>query len=212
MRKGLLILSVVIILLVIVGCKGMPPGPEDAVSAEDSTADITEPAEEQTVDDQEVAVEEKKKDVPAEDTTAETDEAELKISGNLGLQKSLELCPHLAGSFDCDKYDLRRCDFKMTVGKNEFYPDLLHCRSGYDYRGENPAHKYCFIQECRPLEKENIVYGYGGTVVYAEYIYSVDTVDGGIMTHYTLDKCGEELKEFPTSYECRLYKSELRNI
>jgi len=136
----------------------------------------------------------------------------LKASGNLNLQDSPSLCPHIAPRFDCNRYDVRSCPVKKIVGQNDFLPGIMSCRSGYEHRGENPNHKYCFIQECRPIEKENIVEAYGGPVAYVEYIYSVEKVEGGIMTHYTLNKCGEEEKEFKTSFDCNNYMTELRNV
>jgi len=71
------------------------------------------------------------------------------------------LCPHLAASFQCDKYDIRRCSFKTIVGQNDFYPDIMSCRNGYTYMKEDPEDKYCVVQECRPLEKNGIVEAYG---------------------------------------------------
>jgi hypothetical protein len=140
------------------------------------------------------------------------EEPKLTISGNLNLQSDTTQCPHLAQSFDCNKYDIRRCDFKMIVGQNKFYPGIMICRDGYTYRNENPNHKYCFIQECSPIAKDNVVEAYGGPVAYAEYIYAEDTVSGGIMTNYKLTKCGEEKKEFKTSNECKYYNSKLKSI
>ena len=130
------------------------------------------------------------------------------ISGDLNLQNDLELCPHLTKRFDCNRYDIRRCDFKTFVGANDFYPDLISCRDGRK-SGENSDHKYCLIQSCRPMQKDNIVYAYGGQSIYAEYAYVVENVGDSIMTHYTLEKCGEEHAEFETHFDCVVYKSEL---
>jgi hypothetical protein len=217
MKKGLMILLIAVMLLAVVGCGFLPakPGIEDAEEPvpEEPVQEQAEPepAEEEVTE--QAPVEEAGIDV-VQDITEEANMTEEKpeISGNLDLQDNLELCPHLAERFECNKYDLRRCDFETFVGKNDYYPDLLSCRSGYDYRGENPDHKYCLIQECRPLEKQNIVYAYGGPTAYAEYIYSVKNVEGGILTHYVLHKCGEEYNEFKTSFDCKVYKSELQNI
>ncbi|MBU2561232.1 MAG: hypothetical protein KKD17_02960 [Nanoarchaeota archaeon] len=224
MKKALMILLLVA-LLTLAGCGFLPSKPPIAGSGEDNGAAEAPAAKEQAKAPPEpeaaaeeiieqVAKEEKKyvsvEPEPANDTN-ET-EAPLMISGSLKLQANPDLCPHLARAFECNKYDLARCGFKTLVGQNDFYPDYLSCRSGYDYRGEDPNHKYCFIQECRPLDKDNIVYAYGGTVAYVEYFYRVEKVEGGIMTSYTLHKCGEEHKEFPTSSGCRVYKSELKNI
>lgn len=133
---------------------------------------------------------------------------EILISGDLQLQDDLGLCPHLARSFECDRYDIRRCDFKTFVGANDFYPDFISCKDGRK-PGENPDHKYCLIQECRPMQRDNIVFAYGGHSIYAEYVYSVENVGGGIITHYTLHRCGEKYVEFETSFDCTVYKSEL---
>jgi hypothetical protein len=223
---------VLAIILLAAGCKTFfPPSPEEATAAETGQADEAEdetgdtssrqPTTQQTAEEAAEAVisqvaEEKKEyleiEASAANDTNTTPEPEPAISGSLKLQESRELCPHLARKFDCDKYDLARCDFRTLAAQNKFYPDMISCRSGYDYKGENPNHKYCFIQECRPIEKDNIVKAYGGIVAYAEYIYSVDKAEGGIMTHYTLDKCGEEKKEFRTSYDCRVYKSTSKSV
>jgi hypothetical protein len=141
--------------------------------------------------------------ISTENTTLNITSANtLKISGNLNIQSNLDLCPHVQ-SFFCDKYDVRYCDFNRIVGKNGYYPDMLSCRSGREKLGENPTSKYCFIQECGPIAKNNIVTGYGGYVIFAEY-----SVVG---SEYTLKKCGEENKMFDTRLKCNSYKSKLEN-
>ncbi|MBN1543971.1 hypothetical protein JW898_00750 [Candidatus Woesearchaeota archaeon] len=211
--------------VIIAGCGFLPSEPPmSAAEGEGETAEAAPQQQTKAPQQPEAAAEdiieqvakEEKKYTPAEpetlnesNATNET-EAPLMISGSLKLQGNQDLCPHLLRTFECDKYELGRCSFKTLVGRNGFYPDYLSCRSGYDYKGEDLNHKYCFIQECRPLEKDNIVYAYGGTVAYAEYLYRVEKVEGGIMTYYTLHKCGEERKEFSTSSGCREYKSEIK--
>jgi hypothetical protein len=217
--KNVAIIAILLAILVVVGCAFLPAKPPvEELQGETETISETPaqqaPAAPAPAAEQQPAQAESSYtpvvSEPANETNATA--PALQISGSLVLQDNTQLCPHLVRKFDCDRYDLARCEFKTLVGQNDFFPDYLHCREGYTYRGEDPNHKYCFIQECRPIEKENIVEAYGGPVAYAEYIYSVDKTETGIMTHYTLDKCGEERKEFPTSYDCRIYKSELRNI
>jgi hypothetical protein len=217
-------ITIILLALLLAGCGLLPKEPPvEELQGETNTivetpaapetqqpapADATPPAAE-------VAPPVESKYTPAEpviiNETNETAPA-LQISGSINLQSNPQLCPHLVRKFDCDKYDLARCGFKTLVGQNDFFPDYLHCREGYVNRGEDPRHKYCFVQECRALEKDNIVHAYGGPVAFAEYLYEVEKTATGVMTHYTLLKCGEEHKEFPTSYDCRIYKSELRNI
>lgn len=217
MKKGMIVLFTSVMLIIIAGCGFLPekPGIEDAGEPvlEEPVQEQAEP-EPATDKSVEEVVEEEELVVAVEDITAETDMTDglPEISGSLDLQDNLGLCPHLAESFECNKYDVRRCDFKTFVGQNGYYPDLISCRSGYENKGEDTENKYCLIQECRPLEKENIVYAYGGPVIYAEYDYSVESVEGGIMTHYSLLRCGETYNEFDTSFDCRVYKSELEDI
>jgi hypothetical protein len=217
MKKVLVIIVICLLSVYLAGCGALPSKPPVEEGGEESVAEEVPAADEPMVE--EPVVEEAPEPEPAEEAEQVVEEAnetavteELRISGSLKLQSSRALCPHLADRFSCNKYDVSRCEFTTFVGENDFYPDHIKCRSGYDYRGEDPNHKYCFIQECRPLEEYNVVYAYGGTVAYAEYLYNVEKVEGGIMTHYTLHKCGEEYKEFKTSTDCRVYKSELRII
>jgi hypothetical protein len=220
--KKVAIITILLAMLILVGCGFLPSKPpveelqgetETIVETPAQPAAEPAPATPPAPAVEPAPVESKYTPAVSEivNATNETTPA-LQISGSLDLQDNPQLCPHLVRKFDCDKYDLARCGFKTLVGQNDFFPDYLHCRDGYVNRGENPNHKYCFIQECRPIEKKNIVEAYGGPVAYAEYIYSVDKTDTGVMTHYVLDNCGEEHKEFPTSYDCRIYKSSLRNI
>ncbi|MBW2971484.1 hypothetical protein KY359_00465 [Candidatus Woesearchaeota archaeon] len=223
MKKGWVSVCIALLLLVVAGCGFLPSKPpiegagEDAepAAADSQPATAAPKAPEAAADDIIEQVAQEKKYVPVEpeivNETNETEE-ELRISGSLRLQSNPELCPHLIRKFECDKYDLARCDSKTLVGQNDFYPDIISCWSGYDYRGEDPNHKYCFIQECRPLDKDSVVYAYGGTVAYAEYLYEVEKVEGGINTKYTLHECGEEFKEFPTSFDCRVYKSDIKTV
>jgi len=212
MKKLYILSCILLLIIVLAGCALLPAKPlEVAEDVEGSgSQELVTVPEPELVEVQEPVLE----PVPVSEDIAEEANvtADLKISGSLKLQSSKTLCPHLLERFECDKYELARCDFRTLVSKNDFFPDYLHCRNGYDYRGENPNHKYCFIQECRPLDENNIVYAYGGTVAYADYLYKVDKVEGGIMTTYTLYKCGEEFKEFKTSFDCKTYKSELRVI
>ncbi|MFH1064672.1 MAG: hypothetical protein V1729_06320 [Candidatus Woesearchaeota archaeon] len=194
----------VIFLLAIAGCGPVP--------AQDEAGDeelVDEPLLEvpvQTAQVQEPEI--------AQDNTSDIADLEqgVEITGSLELQDDLSKCPHLMETFDCDRYDISRCKFKNLVGKDEFYPDYIYCRDGRLEHGESAGRKYCFIQECRLLEKENIVYAYGGPVTWGEYIYTVDKVDGGIMTHYQLVSCGEDRQEFKTSFDCTTYRSTLDNI
>ncbi len=205
MRKEIFI--ILAILLLIAGCKMVPESPEDVAKdaeTEEQPAPIVKPAvvKEATYTPVET---------PVENLTNETAQPiELKTSGSIELQDSTALCPHLAESFQCDKYDIRRCSFKTLVGQNDFYPDIISCRDGYTYMKQDPKNKYCVVQECRPLENNGIVEAYGGPVMYAEYDYSVDNVEGGIMTNYKLLRCGEMFKEFKSSTDCREYYSTLK--
>lgn len=217
MKRGLSVILVLILLAFAAGCALMPA--ESPVGVNDSAGVVGEGA---VAEGQETAAGDvmgqavQEEQVPeevvgAEENASETSNltAELPVSGSLELQNDLERCPHLADSFSCDKYDIRRCEFKRFVGRNGFYPDLIDCRDGRVDKGQNPGKKYCLIQGCRPLTSDNIVYAYGGPTAYAEYIYSVENVAGGIMTHYALDRCGEQYGEFDTSFDCNVYKSRL---
>jgi hypothetical protein len=133
-------------------------------------------------------------------------EPELNTSGSLKLQDNLELCPHLALTISCDKYDLRGCDLR-SMGSNAFNPDVLNCRDGQASKREDTQHKFCLIQDCEPLTKDSIVYGYGGSTAYAEYSYVKESVSGGIMLHYTLLRCGEQKMEFADINKCRYYRT-----
>jgi hypothetical protein len=218
--------AVAALLLIVGGCWMLPPKPgsdnlgetSNQSSAEPApqvapTVTTTAPVQETSKAPENVTQSKYIAAVPAiPNDTNVTSVKELMISGNLNLQDNLDMCPHLVRSFDCDRYDIRSCKFKNIVGQDDFYPDIMACRDGYSYRNENINHKYCFVQECRALEKGNVVYAYGGSVAYAEYIYHVDNVPGGIMTHYTLAKCGEEMQEFDTSNGCKSYKTQLKSI
>ena len=210
MKKSIMIFLIAAMLVVIVGC-GFFPSEPPIEEPEEEIAAPEEPAEQpEQLPEPEAA--EEIEPVVEEEIAAEPEEKGPEISGSLDLQENLALCPHLAESFECNKYDIRRCNFNTFVGKNEFYPDLMNCRDGYTQRGENPDNKYCIIQECRPLQEENIAYAYGGPIAYAEYDYSVEQIEGGIMTHYTLLRCGETHKEFDTDFDCTVYKSELEGL
>jgi hypothetical protein len=216
MERGMIVLIICAFFIVMAGCGFLPSGtPINGTAEETGTA--AEPVKKQEQKEPEAAaadiikqvVEEEQKDVVNEtNETNVTTETAAKISGSLALQKDLSLCPHLAASFSCNKYDIRRCDFKMQVGKNGTYPNLMNCRDGRK-KGENPDNKYCIVQECRPIEEENIAYAHGGMVAFAEYIYKEEKVEGGIMTHYTLRRCGEDHMEFNSSFDCTVYKSKL---
>jgi hypothetical protein len=219
------IITILVAISLLAGCALLPAKPAEVIGggttenvqpAATQTAPAPQPAPQPTEPAQSAeaqapepkytpAVPEAKNDTPVA-------EPKLTISGSLKLQTDTTLCPHLVKMFECNKYDIRSCPFKTIVGKNDFYPEQMICRSGYSYKKENPDHKYCFIQECRTLEKGNVVYAYGGPVVYAEYAYSVQQVSGGIMTKYALASCGEESKEFKTSMECKSYMHEMKSI
>lgn len=219
------LLSVLAVMLLLGGCGFfVPSDPAEDLEREsgDSESQAQESAETNSDAEPEDAVEglidkvveqEAAKPVVEENLTNQTNmTVELEQSGSLYLQTDLGLCPHLAESFECDRYDIRRCAFKTFVGKNGFYPDLMNCRDGETRKGENPQNKYCIIQSCAPLQEDNIAYAYGGTTAYAEYRHSVEKVGGGIMTHYELRRCGEMHKEFDTDFDCTVYKSELDGL
>jgi hypothetical protein len=224
MKNVAIIFLIGALMILSIGCFMIPPKPSEALAPEgwEKAAPAPQPATQapKTPAAAEDVIEQvakaETKYTPAEpepvNTTNETATPELKISDSLKLQSSTDLCPHLAEKFDCNRYDIRSCKFKTLVGQNDFYPDLMSCRSGYEYRKEDPRHKYCYIQECRPLEKNNIVEAYGGPVMYAEYIYSEEQTAAGIMTHYTLLKCGEVWQESKTSADCKFYLSKLNAI
>jgi len=209
MRLALVTL-IVTILLTITGC-GSAPVQEENISEEMiSDEEISEEvAPQQESDQQDGESTDDAEDDSANETETETSMA---ITGNLELQDDLSKCPHLIGTFECDRYDISRCYFKTFIGKEDFFPDYIYCRDGRIKDGERNDWKYCFIQECRPLKEENIVKAYGGPVTWGEYKYSVEKVGGGIMTYYELISCGEEYDEFETSFDCRTYRSELGNI
>ena len=221
MKRSVMFLLLAIMFTTIIGCGFFPEQPSTEGAEEPAPDEIgeqeqagPEPSKEEAV---EKAVEEAKAVVAVDNVTAEQNITGIagdviETSGSLDLQDDVGLCPHLAEQFECNRYDVRRCDFKKVVGKNDYYPDLISCRSGYEHKGEDAANKYCLIQECRPLEKENIVYAYGGPVIYAEYDYSVESVEGGIMTHYSLLRCGEAYEEFETNFDCTVYKSKIENV
>lgn len=202
----LFVVSVIIsvLLLSIAGC--VPPQSQEAAAEEATLEDDALPSDQTPVESPQQPAAEESQDIP------EQEESSIQISGSLNLQDDLSKCPHLAESFECDRYDISRCKFKTLVGKDDFYPDYIYCRDGRLEDGEKAGRKYCFIQECRPLEKESIVYAYGGPVTWGEYIYTVDKVDGGIMTHYQLVSCGEDRQEFEDSFDCTTYRSTLGNI
>jgi hypothetical protein len=223
MRKAVIVFLICSLIILSAGCALLPQKPAEALPGEDTTSTQPTPqspqaspaTQESVVDDvieQVVAT----KYVPAEpepvNVSNETEEVVLKTSGSLKLQSNLAMCPHLVQRFDCNRYDIRSCKFKTLVGQNDFYPDIISCRDGYEYRKEDPRHKYCYIQECRPLEENNIVDGYGGPVIYAEYIYSEEKTATGIMTHYALFSCGETWQESKTSADCRFYLSKLNTV
>jgi len=182
---------------------------EDAASAEEEPEDSVEQLISQVVEEEELLVEEE------QNLTNETDETALiEISGSLDLQEDLSFCPHIVDSFSCDRYDVRRCEIKQIVGQNGYFPDLINCRAGEPDRnpGEKADNRYCIIQECQPIHEDNIVYAYGGPIIYAEYDYREEKVGGGIMTHYSLLRCGEMFMEFEDKFECTVYKAELDGL
>ncbi len=214
-----------IVFLAVAGCAYfLPTDPADAMggtSESESTDDSGQvgsesvPDPDAAVDDiiSQVVEEKLSPEVVQENITNETNvTVDLVFSGSFDLQPDLGLCPHLADSFSCDKYDVRRCDFGEIVGRNDYYPDLINCRDGNTEKGENPQNKYCIIQECQPLDENNIVYAYGGPTIYAEYGYRVEKVANGILTHYTLRRCGEMHKEFDSEFDCTVYKAELDGL
>ncbi len=138
--------------------------------------------------------------------------SEIKVSGSTALQDNLSLCPHLVHEFSCDRYDIRGCDFKHGLGKDGFFPDILKCRSGDVSKGESSDSKFCFIQGCGPIVKGNLVHRYGGPVIYAEFKYRLEKTGSGIMTYYTLRRCGETWKDFASEYDCSMYYSEWRQL
>lgn len=219
MKKSVLVVLISLFLLITAGCgffsaetsvAEMEEGSEEAAAPAEPAAKKEQKEPEAAAEDIIKNVVEAKEKGPEEEVneTNVTVEVEMNISGSLDLQEDLLLCPHLAESFSCNKYDVRRCDFETFVGKNGTYPDLISCRDGRK-KGENPGNKYCLIQECGPVEEGNIAYAHGGMAAFAEYIYRVEKVEGGIMTHYTLKRCGETYKEFNSSFDCTVYKSEL---
>jgi hypothetical protein len=215
MKKVVIVLLMAVLMIIILGCGFLPAKPPVERAGEEVAAPAEPPKQEkaEALSEPETAeVVEQVVEAVEEEAVEEAAEEGLKISNSLDLQSDLTLCPNLANSFECDKYDIRRCDFKTFVGDNDFYPDLMNCRKGYDDRDENPDNMYCLIQECRPLEEDNIVYAYGKIIAYAEYAYNVEKVEGGIMTHYGLLRCGEIHKEFESSFDCQVYKSELEGL
>jgi hypothetical protein len=215
MKRGVSIILVIIILAFAAGCALMPSeapsGEEGSAELADEAIPAPEPASAGDLIDQ--VAQEEVQEVPSYVEEGVVEEAnlstDLPVSGSLELQNDLERCPHLAASFECDRYDIRRCEFNRFVGRNGFYPNLIDCRDGRADKGQDPDKKYCLIQGCRPLTSDNIVYAYGGPTAYAEYIYHVENVEGGIMTHYSLNRCGEQYDEFDTSFDCTVYKSRL---
>ncbi len=162
--------------------------------------------EEDVVDDSSLNV--------SENLTVNLDDTpELQISGSTELQGDLSLCPHLARTFECDRYDLRACRFKERIGENGYFPDHMRCRADENADFVRSDKRYCFIQECGPIVVGNLAEKYGGHVSYAEYDYREEkTADGGIMTYYNLKKCGEEWKEFDSEYDCQIYYAEWRKL
>jgi predicted small lipoprotein YifL len=233
MKKSVTIIAAILILSVLAGCgylpggSPIPPPPEEALQEpaveeqEQQVAAEPELPEQPEAEPEELAAQEVIKTLAQEEMTEpeinETNQTNatnvtLEVSGSLDLQEELSLCPHLAESFSCDRYDVRRCNIGQIVGANEYYPELMNCRAGRAEKGEEPENRYCLIQECVPLHNKSVVYAYGGPILYAEYAYSEEKVPGGIMTHYTLLRCGEDHAEFNTSLKCISYKSELDNL
>lgn len=219
-------ISACIFLIAVTGCAFLPGEPPINGTAEpvDGTGqqdqeDIIQESPEQEPEDiaeqiiEQVAEEEAAPVETEQNLTNETNQTEeLEISGSLDLQEDLSLCPHLAPSFECDKYDIRRCEFKTSVGRNNFYPDLINCRDGDPDKGEDAGNKYCIIQACQPLAEDNMVYAYGGPTAYAEYDHTVHKTETGIMTQYDLLRCGEMHEEFETKFDCTVYKAELDGL
>lgn len=224
MKNITILLLILASLVLTTGCSMLfpqdspiPPSPEDAATGQVSTQNAEQkPADtEAAATDliQQMTVKEKKSNETLNQTNATNiTEVQLQTSGSLTLQSDPELCPHLNSSFSCDKYDIRRCGFKHTVGKEDYYPDLINCRAGKKEQGENQDYMYCLIQECQPLSENNLVFGYGGPTAFAEYIYTVEKVSGGIMTHYTLKRCGEQYNTFNSTFDCTVYKSRLEKL
>jgi hypothetical protein len=200
-KHYMLLISAVLVMLLIAGCGLILP--KEAGIAEEPRAEDDSYAD-TDVEQQAAAASEQ----PAEQETETAGEAEdtgpppLPTSGSLDLQMRHDLCPHLVTNFSCDKYDLRNCGYTTMLGKEGFYPNVLNCRDG-----KTEGQVFCLIQECMPITEENIVRAYGGTTAYAEYTYIKDKVEGGIILHYKLSKCGETELEFETQDKCRFYRS-----
>ncbi|NQU79428.1 hypothetical protein HQ545_06695 [Candidatus Woesearchaeota archaeon] len=205
MKHKLICILIIIILLFIAGCGMIPKDPEAFNDSSDESNDtIVEP--EVTADDiiEQIAVKEKQK--PVENNITNITINVSAVSGSLDLQQDIELCPHLARSFSCNRYDVRHCDINTIVGRDQFWPDLINCRTGR-LDGEDPDNRYCLVQECQPLHNDSIVDAYGGPTIFAEYEYREEKVGGGIMTHYTLKECGEVFMEFKSKFDCVVFKS-----
>lgn len=223
MKASIAIVLAISSLLLISGCSllfpqdsPIPPSPEEAATGQVSTQKSQEKSSDSDAAASDLiaqmATAEKKNETANVTNITNTTEAELQISGSLKLQTDATLCPHLNTSFSCDKYDIRRCDFKDFVGVEGYYPDLINCRAGRKDKGENPDYRYCLIQECQPISEENLAYEYGGPTIFAEYEYREEKVAGGIMTYYTLKRCGEQQNTFNSSFDCTVYKSRLDKL
>jgi hypothetical protein len=140
-------------------------------------------------------------------TTNQTNTSTIRTSGSLSLQSDTLLCPHLATTFSCDSYDIRRCDFAKIMVTDGFYPEIINCKDGSAKKGEDPAKKYCLIQDCEPLTEGNIVYAVGGKTAYAEYTYTKESTATGILLTYDLKRCGEMEKEFADKNKCQYYRT-----
>lgn len=225
MKRAVPSILIVLIFLVLASASGCSPAPADVNESEEDAGEMSdvsgspdEAAEaggtdadqviEQAIQE-EAEIQETEEELSGNMTADANATQEYSISGSLELQTDLERCPHLAQSFSCDRYDIRRCEFKRFTGRNGFYPDLIDCRDGRAEKGQDPEKKYCLIQECSPLTEENIVQAYGGPTAYAEYDYRVEKIEGGIMTHYSLLRCGETYKQFDNEFDCTVYKSRL---
>ncbi len=227
MKKSTTII-LILSFLFITGCKyfpggsPIPPSPEDALAIDDAGDNNTIAEVNSETESTEVSADDLIKQVVEEETkpvvvnsTNETNTTEITavtLSESLNLQDTLSLCPHLNVSFECNRYDIRRCEFKQIVGNNNYYPDLINCRAGKSSRGENPDNRYCLIQECQPIKKDNIVYSYGGPTIWAEYDYHEQKSVEGVMTYYSLKRCGEMQMQFNSSFDCTVYKSELEGL
>jgi hypothetical protein len=212
-----LIASIMLIMILLAGCKILPASPasEPALAApEAQETQIRQTTEQPIPQTGEQTAAQPSEGVAivsnssSESNTTVTETTELKISGSLKLQNDLSLCQHLSKEFTCDRYDPRGCDFTKLMSDNEYYPSVLNCRDGLTSKKENPAYKYCLLQECKPLTEGNIVYSYGGPTEFAEYAYTKEKTETGIIFNYVLKRCGEQQKEFADINKCKYYRTD----